>query len=151
MAHRLHLCHIVINVPQRIEGVSLWGEVLGLTELPVSAISEPVYRKLGLTGSGVKLLIQQAEKWPDERYGDPAIHFDLQTELGKAGEAVERLESLGFKLVRWQSDERWPFPYPVMDDPTGWIRFCILDPPPYPDLLEKDGSPFEWDSELSIS
>ena len=113
--HRSRLCYFVIDVPDLDHGTAFWAAALGATEEPVPASSRPIYRRLRLPDSDIRVLLQ---KTSDAKTSRERMHLDLET--GNIEAEVTRLETLG--AARWdhQAERAW--------------EFCVL-PPMFPDLL----------------
>ncbi len=126
--HRSRLCYFVIDVPDLDQGTAFWSAALGATEETVPDSSRPIYRRLRLPDSEIRVLLQ---KTGDEKTHKERMHLDLETDDIEA--EVTRLEALG--AIRWdhQAERGWDFW--VLHDPWG-NEFCVL-PPMLPDLLAK--------------
>jgi predicted enzyme related to lactoylglutathione lyase len=124
--HRSRLCYFVIDVPDLDHGTAFWAAALGATEETVPASSRPIYRRLRLPDSEIRVLLQ---KTSDTKTSKERMHLDLETDNIEA--EVTRLEALG--ATRWdhQTERGWDFW--VLHDPWG-NEFCVL-PPLFPDLL----------------
>ena len=92
--HRSRLCHFVIDVPDLEQGVSFWSAALNATEESLPEQSRPVYRRLRLPHSEIRILLQ---KTSDEKTAKERMHLDLETDDVEA--EVSRLETLG--ATRW--------------------------------------------------
>ena len=124
--HRSRLCHLVIDVSNLDEGVSFWTAALGATEEPLSGQSSPVYRRLRLPDSNIRILIQRTS---DKKVSKERMHLDIETDDLEA--EVRRLEALG--ATRWDLQQERGFTFWVLRDP--WKNeFCILQTE-FPELL----------------
>jgi predicted enzyme related to lactoylglutathione lyase len=124
--HRSRVCHFVIDVPDLDQGVSFWSAALGGTEEPVSERSRPIYRRVRLPDSDVRILLQLTS---DEKISKERMHLDLESDNVEA--EVERLEALGAK--RWDLQEERGWKFWVLRDP--WENeFCVLQTE-FPELL----------------
>jgi predicted enzyme related to lactoylglutathione lyase len=120
------VCHFVIDVGDLDQGVTFWAQATGAAEEQISPSSRPVYRKLRLPDSGIRILLQ---KTADEKVGKERMHLDLETDDIEA--EVARLEALG--ATRWNHQAERGFDFWVMRDP--WANeFCVLHPE-FPELL----------------
>jgi predicted enzyme related to lactoylglutathione lyase len=126
--HRSRLCHFVIDVPDLDQGVSFWSATLDATEESVPEQSRPVYRRLRLPDSEIRILLQ---KTGDEKTAKERMHLDLETDDVEA--EVRRLEALG--ATRWDHQEERGFDFWVLRDPWG-NEFCVLQPE-FRDLLAR--------------
>lgn len=126
--HRSRLCHFVIDVPDLDQGVSFWSAALNATEESLPEQSRPVYRRLRLPDSEIRILLQ---KTGDEKTAKERMHLDLETDDVEA--EVSRLEALG--ATRWDHQEERGFDFWVLRDPWG-NEFCVLQPE-FPDLLTR--------------
>jgi predicted enzyme related to lactoylglutathione lyase len=126
MTHRSRLCQFVIDVDDLDQGVDFWAAALDAKEEPLPENSQPVYRRLRLPDSEIRILLQ--------RTGDPKIvkermHLDLETDDIEA--EVRRLEALG--ATRWDHQQERGYDFWVLRDPWG-NEFCVLDAN-FPELL----------------
>ena len=121
MTHTSHLCHFVIDVPDLDQGLSFWSAALNATEEPVAERIHPIFRRLRLPDSEIRVLLQ---KTGDEKTSKERMHVDLETDDVEA--EVGRLEALG--ATRW--DTRGPngLEFCVLRDPWG-NEFCVLPSP----------------------
>jgi predicted enzyme related to lactoylglutathione lyase len=124
--HRSRLCHFVIDVSDLDRGVAFWSAALSATEEPLPENSRPVYRRLRLPDSDIRILLQ---KTSDQKTSKERMHLDLETDDVEA--EVKRLEELGAK--HWDHQEERGFDFWVMRDPWG-NEFCVLHPE-FPQLL----------------
>lgn len=119
MSHRSRLCHFVIDVDDLDDGVTFWSAALEATEEDIPDSSRPVYRRLKLPDSEIRILLQ--------RTGDPKahkerMHLDLETDDIES--EVRRLETLG--ATRYDHQQERGYDFWVMQDP--WANeFCVLD------------------------
>ncbi len=90
--------------------------------------SQPVYRRLRLPDSEVRILLQRTN---DAKTSKERMHLDLESDDMEA--EVKRLESLG--ATRWDHQQERGFEFWVMRDPWS-NEFCVLDIN-FPDLLER--------------
>ncbi len=124
--HRSRLCHFVIDVPDLDQGVAFWSAALGATEESLPEQSRPIYRRLRLPDSEIRVLLQ---KTSDEKTAKEQMHLDLEADDVEA--EVRRLEALG--ATRWDHQTERGFNFWVLRDPWG-NEFCVL-PPEFPELL----------------
>ena len=126
--HRSRVCYFVIDVADLDRGTAFWTAALGAAEETVPASSRPIYRRLRLPDSGIRILLQ---KTGDAKTGKERMHLDLETDDVDA--EVARLEALG--ATRWdhQAERGWDFW--VLRDPWG-NEFCVL-PAMFRDLLAR--------------
>jgi len=124
--HRSRLCHFVIDVSDLDQGVAFWSAMLNATEEPLPQNSRPVYRRLRLPDSEIRILLQ---KTSDQKTSKERMHLDLETDDVDA--EVKRLEALG--ATRWDHQEERGFDFWVMRDPWS-NEFCVLHPE-FPELL----------------
>ena len=75
--HRSRLCHFVIDVPDLDQGVAFWSAALNATEETVPEQSRPIYRRLRLPDSEIRILLQ---KTGDEKTGKERMHLDLEAD-----------------------------------------------------------------------
>ena len=85
--HRSRLCHFVIDVPDLDRAVSFWSAALNATEEPLPEQSRPIYRRLRLPDSEIRILLQ---KTSDEKVSKERMHLDLEADDVEA--EVSRLE-----------------------------------------------------------
>jgi hypothetical protein len=57
--HRSRACYFVINVPDLDHGTAFWAAALGATEETVPESSRPIYRRLRLPDSDIRVLLQK--------------------------------------------------------------------------------------------
>jgi predicted enzyme related to lactoylglutathione lyase len=126
--HRSRLCHFVIDVSDLDQGVSFWSAALNATEEPLPENSRPVYRRLRLPDSEIRILLQKTN---DEKTSKERMHLDLETDDLEA--EVDRLEALGAK--RWDHQQERGFEFWVLRDPWS-NEFCVLQPE-FPELLAR--------------
>jgi predicted enzyme related to lactoylglutathione lyase len=124
--HRSRLCQFVIDVPDLDQGVSFWSAALNATEESLPEQSRPVYRRLRLPDSEIRILLQ---KTGDEKTAKERMHLDLEADDVEA--EVSRLETLG--ATRWDHQQERGFDFWVLRDPWG-NEFCVLQPE-FPELL----------------
>lgn len=126
--HRSRLCQIVIDVSDLDAGVAFWSAALGATEEPISERSTPIYRRLRLPDSDIRVLLQRTA---DAKVSKERVHLDLETDDLEA--EVRRMEALG--ATRWDLQQERGFTYWVLRDP--WQNeFCVLQPE-FPALLAR--------------
>lgn len=117
----------VIDVGDLDAGVAFWSAVLDATEEQIGADSMPIYRRLKLPDSEIRVLLQRTDDpkaSPKER-----MHLDLETNDVEA--EVERIEALG--ATRWDHQKERGHEFWVLRDP--WANeLCIL-PQEFPQLL----------------
>jgi predicted enzyme related to lactoylglutathione lyase len=126
--HRSRLCHFVIDVSDLEQGVSFWSAALNAVEEPLPERSRPIYRRLRLPDSEIRILLQKTN---DEKTSKERMHIDLETDNIEA--EVERLETLGAKRLDHQQERE--FEFWVMRDPWG-NEFCVLQPE-FPEILAR--------------
>jgi predicted enzyme related to lactoylglutathione lyase len=124
--HRSRLVHFVIDVNDLDDGVDFWRAALGATEEQVNAGSEHVYRRLRVSGSNVRVLLQLVD---DPKGTKERMHLDIETDDVDA--EVKRLEAIG--AVRRDHQTARGYDFWVMQDPWG-NEFCVLETA-FPDLL----------------
>ena len=128
MTHRSRLCQFVIDVDDLDHGVAFWSAALGAEEEVLGEISRPIYRRLRLPDSEVRILLQHTS---DPKVGKERMHLDLETDDVEA--EVARLEALGAN--RWDHQQERGFDFWVLRDP--WANeFCVLQVN-FPDLLAR--------------
>lgn len=125
-SHRSRLCHFVLDCHDLDAAVAFWSAALDATEEPVQPESRPVYRRLRLPDSQVRLLLQRTN---DRKVSKERMHLDLETDDVEA--EVQRLERLG--ATRWDHQQGRGFDFWVLRDPFG-NEFCVLQEE-FPDLL----------------
>ena len=126
MTHRSRLCQIVIDVDDLDQGVTFWSAALDAKEEQLGEASSPIYRRLRLPDSNVRILLQHTE---DPKSSKERMHFDLETDDVEA--EVQRLEALG--ATRWFHQQERGYDFWVLRDP--WANeFCVLQVN-FPDLL----------------
>jgi predicted enzyme related to lactoylglutathione lyase len=126
--NRSRVCHFVIDVDDLDRGVEFWSAALDATEEPLAEQSRPIYRRLRLPESDVRVLLQRAD---DHKVGKARMHLDVETEDVEAG--VTRLEGLG--ATRWDHQQERSYDLWVLRDPWG-NEFCVLQPE-FPELLAR--------------
>ncbi len=124
--HRSRLCHFVIDVDDLDHGVAFWSAALDAKEEPLGDASRPVYRRLRLPDSNVRILLQRTD---DPKTGKERMHLDLETDDVEA--EVQRLEALG--ATRWDHQQERGYDFWVLRDPWD-NEFCVLQIN-FPDLL----------------
>jgi Glyoxalase-like domain len=75
--HRSRLCHFVIDVPDLEQGVTFWSAALDATEESLPEQSRPIYRRLRLPDSEIRILLQ---KTGDEKTSKERMHLDLESD-----------------------------------------------------------------------
>jgi predicted enzyme related to lactoylglutathione lyase len=126
VTHRSRLCQFVIDVDDLDHGMTFWSAALGAEEEILGEISRPIYRRLRLPDSEVRILLQRTS---DPKIGKERMHLDLETDDVEA--EVARLEALG--ADRWDHQQERGFDFWVLRDP--WANeFCVLQVN-FPDLL----------------
>src|SRR5580693_6132825 len=126
--HHSRLCHFVIDVPDLDRGVAFWSAALNATEEPLPGQSRPIYRRLRLPDSEIRILLQRTG---DEKVSKERMHLDLEADDIEA--EVRRLEALG--ATRWDHQTERGFNFWVLRDPWG-NEFCVL-PSEFPELLAR--------------
>jgi predicted enzyme related to lactoylglutathione lyase len=116
--HRSRLCHFVIDVPDLEQGVSFWSRALNAIEESLSEQSRHIYRRLRLSDSEIRILLQKTN---DQKTAKERMHLDLEADDVEA--EVKRLEALG--ATRWDHQVERGFEFWVLRDPWG-NEFCIL-------------------------
>jgi predicted enzyme related to lactoylglutathione lyase len=129
--HRSRLCYFVIDVSDLDQGVSFWSAALNAAEEPVRENSRHIYRRLHVSDSEVRILLQKTK---DKKTSKERMHLDLETDDVEA--EVSRLEALG--ATRWHHQVERGFDFWVMRDPWG-NEFCVLQPE-FPELLAQQES-----------
>jgi predicted enzyme related to lactoylglutathione lyase len=126
--HRSRLCQIVIDVSDLDAAVAFWSTALGATEERISERSTPIYRRLRLPDSDIRVLLQLTA---DAKVSKERVHLDIETDDLDA--EVQRMEALG--ATRWDLQQERGFTYWVLRDP--WQNeFCVLQPE-FPALLAR--------------
>ena len=124
---RSRVAQFVIDVGDLDEGVRFWSAVLDAQEETLGEDSRPIYRRLVLPDSDIRILLQRTDDpktSPKER-----MHLDLETNDVEA--EVRRIEALGG--VRWDHQQERGHEFWVLRDP--WANeFCVLSTE-FPDLL----------------
>lgn len=128
MPHRSRLCHLVIDCDDLDRGVEFWSAVLDADEEPIPESSRPVYRRLRLPDSEIRVLLQRTK---DVKTSKERMHLDIETDDVKA--EVERLTALG--AVSWDHQQERGHDFWVMRDPWG-NEFCVLQTE-FPELLAR--------------
>lgn len=128
MPHRSRLCHFVIDCDDLERAVEFWSAALDAAEEPLPESSRPVYRRLRLPDSEIRVLLQRTS---DVKTSKERMHLDIETDDVAA--EVERLTSLG--AVPWDHQQERGHDFWVMRDPWG-NEFCVLQPE-FPDLLAR--------------
>lgn len=126
--HRSRLCHFVIDVPDLEQGVSFWSAALNAAEESLPEQSRTVYRRLRLTDSEIRILLQRTG---DHKTAKERMHVDLEADDVDA--EVARLEALG--ATRWDHQTERGFEFWVLRDPWG-NEFCVLHTE-FPELLAR--------------
>jgi hypothetical protein len=126
VTHRSRLCQFVIDVDDLDHGMTFWSAALGAEEEILGEISRPIYRRLRLPDSEVRILLQRTS---DPKIGKERMHLDLETDDVEA--EVARLEALGAN--RWDHQQERGFDFWVLRDPWD-NEFCVLQVN-FPDLL----------------
>ena len=126
MSHRIRLCHFVIDVDDLDEGVAFWSAALDAAEEELPDNSKPVYRRLKLPDSEVRILLQRTA---DRETHKERMHLDLETDDIEA--EVGRLEALG--AIRYDHQHERGYDFWVLRDPWG-NEFRVLDVN-FPELL----------------
>jgi hypothetical protein len=91
----------VVEVEQRGEllhldqGVAFWSAVLYATEETLGVDSQPIYRRLELPESEIRVLLQRT----DDRETSPKERMHLDSEVNDVEAEVRRIEALG--ATRW--------------------------------------------------
>jgi predicted enzyme related to lactoylglutathione lyase len=104
---------LIINTTNPDASARFWGALL---DREVGKQYSAYNELPGNTGD-IKLTIQKVEQWS----GGSSIHFDLK--VNDFEEAIRKIEALGGKLVKRESQNRWY--WAVLADPDGNL-FCIL-------------------------
>jgi predicted enzyme related to lactoylglutathione lyase len=126
--HRSRLCQIVIDVSDLDAGVAFWSAALEAAEERISERSTPIYRRLRLPDSDIRVLLQRTA---DAKVSKERVHLDIETDDLEA--EVQRMEVLG--ATRWDLQQERGFTYWVLRDP--WQNeFCVLQPE-FPALLAR--------------
>jgi predicted enzyme related to lactoylglutathione lyase len=128
MSHRSRLCQVVIDCGDLDEAVAFWSAALNATEERLIEQSRPVYRRLRLSDSDVRVLLQLTN---DRKTSKERMHLDIETDDVEA--EVARLEALGAR--RWDHQQERGYDFWVMRDPWG-NEFCVLQPE-FPELLAR--------------
>jgi predicted enzyme related to lactoylglutathione lyase len=124
--HVSRVAHFVIDVGDLDQGIAFWSAALDATEEPINPASSKVYRRLRLSDSEIRVLLQLTA---DPKVGKERMHLDLETDDVEA--EVRRLETLG--ATRWDHQQERGHDFWVMQDPWD-NEFCVLQVE-FPDLL----------------
>ena len=127
MSHRSRLCHFVIDVDDLDRGVAFWSAALDATDEELPESSRPVYRRLKLPDSEIRILLQHTD---DAKTHKERMHLDLETDDIEA--EVQRLEALGARRYDHQQERGYNFW--VLRDPWD-NEFCVLEVN-FPPMLE---------------
>lgn len=127
-SHRSRLCQFVIDCDDLNRAVMFWSAALDATEEQLSELSRPIYRRLRLPDSEIRVLLQRTS---DEKVSKERMHLDLETDDVEA--EVQRLEALG--ATRWDHQQERGYDFWVMRDPFG-NEFCVLEVN-FPELLTR--------------
>ena len=128
MTHRSRLCHLVIDVDDLDAGVTFWSAALDAKEELLGEASRPVYRRLRLPDSDIRILLQRTA---DPKTHKERMHVDIETDDQEA--EIRRLEALG--ATRYNHQQERGYDFWVLRDPWG-NEFCVLEPN-FPDLLDE--------------
>ncbi|WP_395109221.1 VOC family protein [Actinomadura sp. SCN-SB] len=128
MTHRSRLVHFVIDVSDLEAAVTFWGKALGASEEDIPEESRPIYRKLRLPSSDIRILLQRTH---DRKLSKERMHLDIETDDVEA--EVQRLEALGAR--RWDHQRERGFEFWVLRDPWD-NEFCVLQTE-YPEILAR--------------
>lgn len=126
--HRSRLCHVVIDCDDLDHAVEFWSAALHATEELLPENSRPVYRRLRLPDSEIRILLQRTD---DEKIAKNRMHLDLEADDVEA--EIERLEALG--ATRYDHQQERGYDFWVLRDPWG-NEFCVLQPE-FPELLAR--------------
>jgi hypothetical protein len=140
--HRSRLCHLVIDVADLDRGAWFWSAALNAAEEPLPEQSRPVYRRLRLPDSEIRILLQ---KTSDAKASKERMHLDLEADDVEA--EVSRLEALGAARRDHQAERG--FEFWVLRDPWG-NEFCVLQPE-FPGLLATPGPAAAMEITLSVT
>lgn len=115
---RSRVAQFVIDVADLDQGVAFWSAVLDAAEETLGAGSQPVYRRLKLPDSDIRILLQRTD---DSKTSKERMHLDLETNDVEA--EVKRIEALG--ATRWDHQQERGHDFWVLRDP--WENeFCVL-------------------------
>ncbi|WP_344802604.1 VOC family protein [Microlunatus ginsengisoli] len=109
----------MIDVDDLDQGVAFWAAALDATEEELSANSRPVYRRLRLPDSEIRILLQRTN---DPKTHKERMHLDLESDDVEA--EVRRLEAIGASRHDHQQERGYAFW--VLQDPWG-NEFCVLN------------------------
>lgn len=126
--HVSRVAQFVIDVGDIDQGVAFWSAVLDAIEEPLGGDSTPIYRRLKLPDSDIRILLQCTD---DAKTSKERMHLDLETDDVEA--EVRRIEALG--ATRWDHQQERSHDFWVLRDPWD-NEFCIL-PPEFPALLAR--------------
>ena len=126
--HRSRLCQFVIDCHDLDRAVEFWSAALDATEEPLAEISRPIYRRLRLPDSDIRVLLQRTN---DPKAAKNRMHLDLETDDVEA--EVQRLEALG--ATRHDHQQERDYDFWVLRDPWG-NEFCVPQPE-FPELLSR--------------
>jgi predicted enzyme related to lactoylglutathione lyase len=114
MSHRSRLAHFVIDVDDLDQGVAFWSAALDAKEELLSEASSPVYRRLRLPDSEIRILLQRTA---DPKTHKERMHLDLETDDVEA--EVRRLEQLGATRWNHQQERGYDFWCSAIPGPTS--------------------------------
>jgi predicted enzyme related to lactoylglutathione lyase len=126
--HRSRLCHFVIDCDDLDRAVEFWTAALDAKEEQLSNQSRPIYRRLRLPDSEIRVLLQCTN---DKKVAKNRMHLDLETDNVEV--EVQRLEALG--ATRYDHQQERGYDFWVLRDPWG-NEFCVLQPE-FPELLAR--------------
>ena len=84
---RSRVAQFVIDVGDLDQGVAFWSAVLDATEEALGSDSQPIYRRLKLPDSDIRILLQRTD---DPKASKERMHLDLETNDVEA--EVRRIE-----------------------------------------------------------
>lgn len=126
--HRSRVCHFVMDCDDLERAVAFWSAALDATEEELPETSRPVYRRLRLPDSQIRILLQRTD---DVKTSKERMHIDLEADDVEA--EVARLERLG--AIRWDHQQDGESGFWVLRDSWG-NEFCVLRSE-FPDLLRE--------------
>lgn len=116
---RSRVAQFVIDVGDLDRGVRFWSAVLYAEEEALAEDSQPIYRRLRLPDSDIRILLQRTDDPKTSQ--KERMHLDLETNDVEA--EVRRIEALG--ATRWDHQRERGHEFWVLRDP--WENeFCIL-------------------------
>lgn len=129
--HRSRLCYVVVDCADLDAAVRFWAAALGGEEEWIGDASRHIYRRITVSGSGLRVLLQ---KVPEPKTVKSRMHVDIESDDIDAEK--DRLVALGATVVREEVERG--FRFWVLTDPFD-NEFCVINTE-YPHLLATDGA-----------